>query len=87
MRVRCPFANASDADLASLRRAFDPVYVRLAQDAQTKTFIQQIEELKRLTPSRPQTIPAGCIAAPSARTYGAVIDSAFWTDRTWARIV
>jgi TRAP-type transport system periplasmic protein len=60
-------ANASDADLAALRQAFDPVYAGLEQDPQTKSFIEQIETLKQSLPvSAPLSIPAGCSAsAPS----------------------
>jgi TRAP-type transport system periplasmic protein len=55
------FANASQADLAALRKAFAPVYASLAQDPQTKAFIQQIQALKQSTPAAaPLTIPAGC---------------------------
>jgi TRAP-type C4-dicarboxylate transport system substrate-binding protein len=55
------FANASQADLAALRKAFAPVYASLAQDPQTKAFIQQIQALKQSTPAEaPLAIPAGC---------------------------
>jgi TRAP-type C4-dicarboxylate transport system substrate-binding protein len=55
------FANASQANLAALRKAFAPVYASLAQDPQTKAFIQQIQALKQSTPAAaPLTIPAGC---------------------------
>jgi TRAP-type C4-dicarboxylate transport system substrate-binding protein len=55
------FANASQADLASLREAFAPVYASLEQDPQTKAFIQQIRALKRSTPAAASlAIPAGC---------------------------
>jgi len=55
------FANASRADLASLRRAFAPVYASLERDPQTKAFIQEIQALKRSTPvPAPLAIPAGC---------------------------
>jgi TRAP-type transport system periplasmic protein len=55
------FANASQADLASLRKAFAPVYASLEQDPTTKAFIQQIQALKRSTPAgAPLAIPAGC---------------------------
>ncbi|HEV8651543.1 MAG TPA: TRAP transporter substrate-binding protein DctP [Actinomycetes bacterium] len=55
------FANASPADLASLRKAFAPVAASLEQDPQTKAFIQQIRALKRSTPAgAPLAIPAGC---------------------------
>jgi TRAP-type transport system periplasmic protein len=57
-------ANASDADLAALRQAFDPVYAGLEQDPQTKSFIEQIDTLKQSLPvSAPLSIPAGCSAA------------------------
>ena len=55
------FANASQADLAALRKAFAPVYASLEQDPQTKAFIEQIQALKRSTPAgAPLAIPAGC---------------------------
>ena len=55
------FANASQADLASLRKAFAPVYASLEQDSQTKAFIQRIRALKQSTPAgAPLAIPAGC---------------------------
>jgi TRAP-type C4-dicarboxylate transport system substrate-binding protein len=55
------FANASKEDLAALRNDFAPVYTSLEQDAQTKAFIQQIQELKQSTPAdEPLAIPAGC---------------------------
>jgi TRAP-type C4-dicarboxylate transport system substrate-binding protein len=54
-------ANASKADLAALHNASAPVYTSLEQEAQTKAFIQQIQELKRSTAAgEPLTIPAGC---------------------------
>jgi TRAP-type transport system periplasmic protein len=55
------FANASNEDLAALRDDFAPVYASLERDAQTKGFIQQIQELKQSTPAgKPLAIPAGC---------------------------
>jgi TRAP-type C4-dicarboxylate transport system substrate-binding protein len=55
------FANASQADLASLRKAFAPVYASLKQDPQTKAFIQRIQTLKQSTPAgAPLAIPASC---------------------------
>jgi hypothetical protein len=55
------FANASKEDLAALREAFVPVYTDMEQDAQTKAFIQQIQELKQSAPADvPLAIPAGC---------------------------
>jgi hypothetical protein len=55
------FADASQAELASLRNAFAPVYASLEQDPQTTAFIQQIKALKQSTPAEaPLAIPAGC---------------------------
>ena len=55
------FANASKDDLAALRNDFAPVYASIEQDAQTKAFIEQIQELKHSTPAgKPLAIPAGC---------------------------
>jgi TRAP-type C4-dicarboxylate transport system substrate-binding protein len=45
--------RASDADLAALGEAFAPVYTKLAQDAETKQVIDQIEKLKASTPAQP----------------------------------
>ena len=60
-QIGARFANASRQDLAALRNAFAPVYTSLEQDAQTKAFIQQIQELKQSTPAdEPLAIPAGC---------------------------
>jgi TRAP-type transport system periplasmic protein len=54
-------ANASPADQTALRKAFAPVYARLARDPATKAFIEQIRALKRSTPAGvPLAIPAGC---------------------------
>jgi TRAP-type C4-dicarboxylate transport system substrate-binding protein len=62
------FANASQADLASLRKAFVPVYASLMQDPQTKAFIQRIQALKRSTPvGVPLVIPAGCTGKAPAQ--------------------
>ena len=55
------FANASQADLASLRKAFALVYASFEQDPTTKAFIAQIRALKQSTPAEaPLAIPAGC---------------------------
>jgi TRAP-type transport system periplasmic protein len=62
------FANASRADLAALRKAFAPVYASLAQDPQTKAFIQRIQALKESTPAgAPLAIPAGCTGKAPAQ--------------------
>jgi hypothetical protein len=65
-RTGIRLANASEADLAALRQAFDPVYTTLEQDPQTQSFIQGIEELKGSTPAgTPLAIPAGCSGSAS----------------------
>jgi TRAP-type C4-dicarboxylate transport system substrate-binding protein len=71
------FANASQADLATLRKAFAPVYASLQQDPQTKAFIQRIQALKQAIPAgAPLAIPAGCTGkapAPSALSTGTAL--------------
>jgi TRAP-type C4-dicarboxylate transport system substrate-binding protein len=58
-------ATATHADLAALRAAFSPVYRSLDRNPQTRTFISQIEQLKRATPPGPApVIPTGCAARP-----------------------
>jgi TRAP-type C4-dicarboxylate transport system substrate-binding protein len=83
LKVACQsgtrFADASQADLASLRKAFAPVYTSLEQDSQTKAFIQRIRALKQSTPAgAPLAIPAGCTgkapAHPAASTGTAPAD-------------
>jgi TRAP-type C4-dicarboxylate transport system substrate-binding protein len=55
------FAEASDADVAALRRAFQPVYAGLRRQRATRKFLARIEALKRATPAAPGlTIPTGC---------------------------
>jgi TRAP-type C4-dicarboxylate transport system substrate-binding protein len=54
-------SNATEQQLAALRRALEPVYVELERDPQTKAFVARIEQLKRSTPRGPALrIPAGC---------------------------
>jgi TRAP-type transport system periplasmic protein len=58
------FAEASEADLASLRQTFEPVFADLEQDSQTKAFIDQIQAKKTAMPAAPALrIPADCDAA------------------------
>jgi len=55
------FAEATDADLAALDDIFAPVYPSLEQDAETKSFIEQIRALKGSIPAESDpVIPAGC---------------------------
>jgi TRAP-type transport system periplasmic protein len=59
--AKARFVNASAADQSWLHRTAHDVYASLDKDAQTKTFIAQIEALKRTTPPGPQlSIPADC---------------------------
>jgi TRAP-type C4-dicarboxylate transport system substrate-binding protein len=59
--------NASETDLAALRKAFAPVYVDLERDPQTKAFSDQIRALKQSTTPEPAlAIPAGCTAPGAA---------------------
>jgi TRAP-type transport system periplasmic protein len=55
------FAEASQADLAALREAFQPVYRNLRRDSTTKAFIDRIRALKQSTPAEPGlSIPSEC---------------------------
>ena len=55
------FVNASPAELAAMQRSLSVVYQAIEQDAQTKTFVRRIEELKNsTTPGPALAIPAGC---------------------------
>ncbi len=55
------FAEASEADLAALREAFEPVYANLRRDSTTKAFIDRIQALKQSTPAEPGlSIPSEC---------------------------
>jgi TRAP-type C4-dicarboxylate transport system substrate-binding protein len=56
------FANASKDDLAWLRQVFGPLYARLEQDPQTKSYISQIRALKgSIAPDPPLVIQRGCL--------------------------
>jgi hypothetical protein len=68
--VGARFANATDSDITALRQAFAPVLQDLEQDAQTKTFIAEIERIKKDTGSgNALLIPDDCgRAAPGAST-------------------
>jgi len=58
------FANASTADLSSLRATFAGVYADLERDPTTRTFVARINAMKRTLPtSVPLAIPADCDAA------------------------
>jgi TRAP-type C4-dicarboxylate transport system substrate-binding protein len=50
------FVNASDGDLAALRRAVQPVYDKLVEDPETKAFISKIERMRRQLDAPPDTV-------------------------------
>jgi TRAP-type C4-dicarboxylate transport system substrate-binding protein len=57
------FAVATDAQLAALARAEQPVYNDLARDPGVRRFLEQIQTIKRGTaPEPPLKIPTGCLA-------------------------
>lgn len=63
------FLTATDADLAALRRAVQPVYDHLERDAQTKAAIAQIRALRAEGPTPPDA-PA-CTASTPRPAAGA----------------
>jgi len=63
------FTNASQGELASMRRGFAAVYASLERDRETKRFIARIERLKRKTPAEgAPSIPARCAGAAHIAT-------------------
>ena len=54
------FAEATDADLATLRQAVQPVYDELGQNAETAGYIAEIETLKASIVAEPLDVPDGC---------------------------
>jgi len=73
------FVNASDVDIAALRVEFAPVYAELEQDAQTRAFIAEIEQLKAQTLlGNELVIPEACDAVseetPTKTTEVTVLD-------------
>lgn len=59
------FVSATPANLAALRRTLSVVYRAMERDARTKSFIAQIQQLKKATPPGPAPdMPASCIGAP-----------------------
>jgi hypothetical protein len=62
------FADASEADLAALRQAFQPVYAGLRRQSATRGFLARIEALKRSTPAEAGlTIPTECTGKAPTR--------------------
>jgi TRAP-type transport system periplasmic protein len=65
------FADASEADLAALREAFQPVYASLEQHRETKAFIARIEALRRsTTPETALAIPSECTGTAPEQATG-----------------
>jgi TRAP-type C4-dicarboxylate transport system substrate-binding protein len=55
------FADAREADLAVLRKAFQPVFAGLRRQTSTREFLARIQALKRSTPAEAGlTIPSDC---------------------------
>jgi TRAP-type C4-dicarboxylate transport system substrate-binding protein len=62
------FADASEAELAALQESFAPVHASLQQNPDTKSYIEQIQELKQsITPEPGPAIPSGCTGKPAAQ--------------------
>jgi TRAP-type C4-dicarboxylate transport system substrate-binding protein len=75
------FADATGADLTSLRQTFDPVYTDLEQDSQTKSFIDQIQAKKNAMPTAPSLeIPAECDAANPGAAANDPLEGTWQTD-------
>jgi TRAP-type C4-dicarboxylate transport system substrate-binding protein len=73
------FVAASAADLAGLRNALSPVYRELERDAQTRSFIAQIEELRRELPvSREDALQC----SPSRETTSGGIPNGTYANTT-----
>jgi TRAP-type C4-dicarboxylate transport system substrate-binding protein len=73
------FVAASAADLAGLRKAVSPVYEDLERDPQTRSFITQIEELRRNLPASRES---GLQCSPSRETTSAEIPNGTYTNTT-----
>jgi Bacterial extracellular solute-binding protein, family 7 len=78
------FVRASDRELATLRRAVQPVYDRLERNPQTKSVLQRIQAMKRETaaaPDAPACSPSS--AAPATASQQATtLDGVYRTSFT-----
>lgn len=76
------FLTADDTELAALRRAVQPVYDRLEQDAQTKSAIRQILALRSKAPTPPDA--PSCVREAAAASPGkpTTIDGVYRSDIT-----
>lgn len=67
------FIDATDEQLKALRKSFDAVYATLEADAETKSFLERIKDLKQRTGAGAAlTIPAGCAVGDAPVTTDAV---------------
>jgi TRAP-type C4-dicarboxylate transport system substrate-binding protein len=64
---------ASQADIDDLKRAAEPVYVELEQDAGTKALIERIRDLRQDVVSEETVAPCGPVAADASA--GAAVDA------------
>jgi TRAP-type C4-dicarboxylate transport system substrate-binding protein len=75
------YAQASEADLSSLRRAFDGIYADLERDPQTGAFIEQIEAQKDALPATPALqIPADCLSSSAEPPTGDPLAGTWQTE-------
>jgi TRAP-type transport system periplasmic protein len=80
------FLRASNQDLATLRRAVQPVYDKLEGNAETRSFLQEILEMKH--ENRAASTPDNPPCSPSSATAGAadpkatVLDGVYRTSFT-----
>ena len=80
------FLTATDADLADLRRAVQPVYDRLARDVETRSAIEQIRQMRTgaaAIADAPACSPAS--AQAETRTEPTPIDGVYRQHTTAAR--
>jgi TRAP-type C4-dicarboxylate transport system substrate-binding protein len=80
------FLHASNQDLAELRRAVQPVYDILERNAETKSFLQEIQAMKRetratATPDSPRCAPSSS-AAGAANQKATALDGVYRTSFT-----
>jgi TRAP-type C4-dicarboxylate transport system substrate-binding protein len=81
-----PFVQASNQDLAALRRAVQPVYDQLERDAETKSLLQRILAMKHearaaATPDNPRCSPSSAAAGGVAQKVTA-LDGVYRTSFT-----
>jgi hypothetical protein len=85
------FVQASNQDLAALRRAVQPIYDQLERDAETKSFLQRILAMKHetraaSTPDNPRCSPSSAAAGGVTRKVTA-LDGVYRTSFTREELV